>query len=405
MRIALALLNLGLAIGAGALLLADYTSPPPETSRGVRFGRFYLLDDTRTIWETHGRVNQIGFHALTPVFVAAMERNSASPFRWCDVGEAFEATGDRERAEYCYRRAATLGPGDANILYAIADYYARIQDSARAVPPLAAILRLSTGDRVLTENVFAYLERVEARKNGLLEQAIPNENAGRAYLRYLIGEDDAVAASEVWTLARKRGYDDDTLTVDYTAFLLNRKQFDSAARVWSAHFADPRDGDSKSPLVFNGGFEREFTGGALDWRFEGVNGVTMQRDRLSSSEGDYSLRLEFSGNDNPDFHHLSQLVLVPPGRYRFEAQMRTDKITSDEGVRFRIQAAESKLSLSVETPALAGTNDWQQTTATFEVPPGVRMLSVQLERRRSIRIDNQLTGTVWIDAVKLTKLQ
>jgi hypothetical protein len=335
-------------------------------------------------------------------FISALERNAGSATRWYDAGDVLWASGDPRRADYCYRRAASLAPRDANILFAVGDHYTQAKDPSRAVPPLAAVLSL-TDDATFSDNVFNFLEIVHARQNGLLESAIPNKNAGQAYLRYLIGQDEETGVRNVWDLARKRGYDDDQLATDYTNFLLQKKQFEAAADAWAGHFSGRNAG--RPPLLFNGSFEHELTGSALDWRFENVNGVSVERDRAAHYDGEYSLRIAFSGNDNPDFHQLKQLVVVRPGRYRFQAQMRTDRITSDEGIRFRIQAANGSQFLSVETAPLAGTNEWKRLAAEFEVPQGVRALEVQLARRRSIRIDYQLTGTVWIDALTLTRLQ
>lgn len=400
------------------MTLSDYSHPAAESPLGIRLARFYLTDDFWSIEEMRSRINRIGFGTAALAFIPALERNSASAFLWCDAGEALLANGDaqaangqaqgandnEQRAAYCYHTAASLAPHDARILFAVADYYTRIGDPPHAVPPFAAILTL-TDDQILTYNVFTYFERLQARRNGLLEEAIRDARAGRGYLRYLIAKDDPAAVHQLWNLAQERSYDDDRLTEDYTAFLLRKKQFAAAAEAWGSHFSGRDDGYPESTLVFNGGFEYELTGSDLDWRFDGFSGVKVDRDRQSRYEGQYSLRIGFAGNDNPDFHHVRQLVFVQPGRYRFEAQMRTDLITSDEGVRFRIQTAERNAPLLVETAPLTGTNAWRRVTAEFEVPPGFRMVAVELARRRSIRIDYQLTGTAWIDAVRLTHLQ
>ena len=141
----------------------------------------------------------------------------------------------------------------------------------------------------------------------------------------------------------------------------------------------------------------------FDWHFNGFNGVNVLRDAETFDEGQFSLRIEFAGNNNPDFRHVSQIVFVTPGRYRFEAHIRTAGITSDQGVRFSIRGSGSNRLLA-ETDALTGTNSWRRTEAEVDVPAGITMAEVALVRHRSIRIDNQLTGIAWIDAVKLTRL-
>lgn len=218
-------------------------------------------------------------------------------------------------------------------------------------------------------------------------------------------ETDIEAVSQAWTWVRRRGFDDDSLALDYASYMLRNKRPKAAFAGWSAHFADRRDGYPQSTPVFNGGFEYELTGGALDWRLEAFNGVTVARDADVSYEGHFSLRTEFLGNDNPDFHHLRQLVTVPPGRYRFEAQVKTLRITSDEGVGFTIRADRETNPLSVDTVALTGTNEWTRLEVEVDVPAGTGAVQIALQRRRSLRIDSQLTGTAWIDAVRLTRVR
>ena len=41
----------------------------------------------------------------------------------------------------------------------------------------------------------------------------------------------------------------------------------------------------------------------------------------------------------------------------------------------------------------------------FEIHAEIREIEVCVARRKSIRIDNQLTGTAWIDSVGLQKLR
>jgi hypothetical protein len=241
------------------------------------------------------------------------------------------------------------------------------------------------------------------RKNGLLEQAIPDAASARDYLRYLMQEGDTAAVREVWQWMRGKTFDDEPLTIDYVDFLFRKKQFDAAEDAWLQHFAARKDGYSRLSPVFNGGFEYELTRGIPDWHFDGSDGVKVRRDHASRFEGEFSLRVDFSGNDNPDFHEVHQTVFVQPGTYRFEAHARTANITSDQGIGFRIFSVQDGKPLA-ETEALTGTNDWKRLDTTLEVPRGTSLVSVQLARRRSLRIDNQLTGTAWVDAVKLIRV-
>jgi tetratricopeptide (TPR) repeat protein len=406
MRAAIVAFALALTLFSIALMLADYSRHPAETHLGMLLGRFYLQDDFWSIEELRPRIRAIGYASAAKVIKPVLERDASSAYRWTDLGEIFSRADDKLRAEYCYRRAEELAPHDPQILYAVADFYANEGRIFAAVRRFAAILTLMTATKsdILTNGVFNYYERIEIRKLGLLEQAIPDAENARAYTRYMIQKGDPLAAKEVWQWIRGRAFDDEPLTIGYVNFLFQKKEFDAAEVAWTQCFAGRKDGYGRLLPVFNGGFEYEWTGGVPDWRFDGWNGVRVVRDHASSFEGQFSLRIDFSGNDNPDFHHVQETVFVQPGVYRFEAHVRTEKVTSDQGILFRIVSARDGKALA-ETDALTGTNDWKRLNSTVQIPHGTRLVMVELTRLRSIRIDNQLTGTVWIDDVKLTRVE
>jgi hypothetical protein len=385
-------------------MLADYSQPPAQTPRAIRLSSLYLQDDFWPIEQMRPQINRIGYSLSARVLGAVLNRDASSAYRWTDVGEVLTGNGDLQRAEYCYRKAAELAPFDPQILLAAGNFYTTQGKTQAAVALFAGVLKLSNSGDILTHNVFVYYERLGVRNKGMLEQAIPDASNARAYLRYLIQSAPESSARGVWQWIRKKEYDDDPVTIEYVNFLVEKKQLDSAEDAWLEHFGGRQDGYSRTSPVFNGGFEEEFTGGLPDWHVDGIAGVKVKRDHASRFDGQYSLRVDFTGNDNPDFHHVQQTVFVEPGKYRFEAHARTSEITSEQGVGFRVVSLPEGKTLA-STDALTGTNDWKRLDATFEIPRGDRMVAVQFTRRRSIRIDNQLTGTAWIDAVKLTRLQ
>jgi len=392
-------LSFVLLAGAAAFTFVDYQAARIETPAGRRLGDLYLLDDSHAVKGVWARLGRVDSEAVAAAFRSTLERDAGSAERWGDLGDAVFGLGDRRRAEYCYRRAADLAPGDLDILFDLGDFYKSTGDTSGALSEFSGILRQSNsaGEGPLRHNIFVYYELLAVRPKGLIADAIPDAASARDYARYLMEEGEPAAAIEVWRWCHDRGFEDDRLTVDYVTWLLRKQKFEAAQEGWNKHFA------SRAATVFNGGFEYEFAGSDLDWHFGGFNGVTMARDSSSFFDGRFSLRVDFKGNDNPDFHHVAQSVFLQPGRYRFEAHMRTAGITSDQGLRFTIRAARSNAVLA-ETEALTGTNDWRTLATDVQVPAGVTMGSVELARHPSLRMDNQLTGTVWIDGVTLTRM-
>ncbi len=403
MRIAVLLFSCSLVVSSAALTLADYSQPTAESPLGIKLSHFYLQDDFSSIENMRPRIGAIGYFAASKVLGAVLNRDASSAYRWTDMAEVLAGEGDRQGAEYCYRRAGALAPHDPQILMAVGNFYVVEGNRQAAVDQFAAVLNGADHGDVLTNNVFVYYERLGIRENGLLDQAIPDAITARDYMRYLIRE-VGTDPEDLWQWTQGKKYSDELLAIDYTNFLLKRRHVDAAEDVWTAGFAGRKDGYSRLSPVFNGGFEYELTGGVPDWRFNGPDNVKVKRDHASRFDGEFALRVDFTGNDNPDFHHIEQTVFVEPGTYRFGAHVRTKDITSDQGVGFRLVSAVNNKTLA-ETETLTGTNDWKRLSATLEVPRESRLVYVQLMRRRSLRIDNQLNGTAWIDDVRLTRVQ
>lgn len=404
MRLFVSLLSGLLATATVAVAVGDYAHVPVETPLGLRLGRFYLLNDGLAVQSAQSKMDKIGFVGAVKVFDAALQRDPGSAYRWIDSGEARLKTGNPGAAELCYLRAGELAPNDVRILLDIGDYYAITGKKNLALRAFSQILR-QTGappQDILTSIVFGYYPSMNVIRSHLLDQAIPDIPNAAAFLQYMMKNGDTESVRQVWDWTCGKGFDTDSTTLDYTGFMFGKQQYEAAGEGWVKHFARRNDGYPQSSRIFNGGFEYEITNGTFDWQFDGPESVKAARDRLIRQAGDYSYRIDFSGNDNLNYRHFKETVYVHPGKYRFEAWMRTSKITSDEGIRFRLRTSRDNSTLAVETPALTGTNDWTRLGADIEVPPGNPLLEVELARRPSLRIDNQLTGTVWIDSVKLT---
>jgi hypothetical protein len=111
--------------------------------------------------------------------------------------------------------------------------------------------------------------------------------------------------------------------------------------------------------------------------------------------------VDFLGQSNVAFDHVSQLAVVEPGLYRFRAYVKTEEITTDQGVRFRIADAVSPGRLEVITEGFTLTRDWTEVEQTVRVPAGTGLVTVQVVRQASMKFDNKIRGTAWVDDVAL----
>jgi hypothetical protein len=241
----------------------------------------------------------------------------------------------------------------------------------------------------------------------LLDQILPETvEAYSDALTFLVGEQNPTAALEVWhRLIAKDPQPDMKLVYALTDMLVAQEKFDEAGTVWhqavSAN-ADSASGYSGNSVIYDGGFEKDISGGGFGWRLNETDGADFDYDAEQKHSGGRSSRVIFDGTKNLEYQNLAQNVLVSPGtRYRFQGFIRTDKISTESGMRFEIVDPKDPQHVDVLTPNETGTLPWTLEQSDFTTGPKTHMLVILLVRKMSQRLDNRLSGTVWIDDVSL----
>lgn len=342
----------------------------------------------------------------------ALANDPASPFRWCDLGDLYLALRPASHAaEYltqaraCFRRAEALAPANPIILQRIANFHYQIGEPSEAVKRSYRILERV---RQFDDIIFSSYLRFGVPQPEILARGIPPEpDPMRSYLRFVFARNDEAAATAAWrwtSAPSQISVITSPLALSYVNLLWRQRDFAAAAEAWAGYLGT-RAGDYPRPnRIFNGSFETEpDDGNPLDWRRDRVDGVEMERDSQIQQQGEASLRITFQGKQNLDFHHLSQTQPVPPGAYRLQAMVKIQDITTDQGVRLRILDPEAPGRLDVSTPAMTGSSDWHAIELRVEVRPPTRVVRIEVARQPSLKFDNKIAGTLWLDAVSLTR--
>jgi hypothetical protein len=239
-------------------------------------------------------------------------------------------------------------------------------------------------------------------RNGLPE----NQRAWQSYLRYLMNLGKFADAAAVWDGIVALHYGDGRLAHDYLASLFQDHRYEAVAQAWANYLGDSGHGYLTSNYLFNGDFEAQPSGVDFDWTMEDLNDdVKVTIDPSVAHTGSRSLKIQFGGKANVNYDRTSQKVFVRPGRYRFSAFIRAEGITTDQGIAFHIFDAESSAHLDVRTEQVKGTMDWKETQQIVSVPPGTRLLTIQIIRPASWRFDSFIAGTAWIDTVSLSRVE
>jgi len=328
----------------------------------------------------------------------------ASAYAWADLGESEVNAKRPDLARYCFKQALSLGPKSPVVLTRAGNLCFRLGDNATAMRYFRQVLD-NPELRDYFAPVFLTYSRMGLPIERILRDGVPKKPfAARSFLEFIEASGDVPDAEKTWDWFAANSLADGKTASQYISFLLQNKAFEHAAEAWEQFNSRLVPGFRKTNWVYDGSFEQEPSDSPLDWHVASVDDVRAARSREYAFEGNFSLRLEFAGEENVDFHSVYQEAVIGPGKWRFSAHVKTSGITTNEGVALRIFDTASP-GLDVRTAALNGTNDWTQIQKEFDAGPQTRLVRVEVMRQPSQRFDNKIAGTAWIDSVDLSPIR
>lgn len=382
---------------AWILFETRFRNDPRAEEQFCRFG----ICDTDAFLSAQAPSGESQAAAPVPELIEAVRREPASHIRWYYLCDAFTRSGNLDSARNCFSYLLTLAPKIASEQLLAADFYAGLGDNERALNLVSALLRETPSyDR----SVFDWFKKKGFTAIHTIPVLPPVARVYHGYLRWLISDDDIADSALVWDRLWSLGYADTTLANDYSQFLIRKKRYEAAAQAWVRYLGEHRSGYLITNWIFNGDFESAPSGSPFDWKLEKTPGMQATFDSNAAHTGSHSLRLDFSGEKNLSYDHVSQLVYTSPGKYRFEAFMRTADVTTSKGVGFSISDFTGSSRLSLQTEQLAGTHDWTKLERTIHVPEPTLLLVRVIREPVIFEFDANIKGTVWIDSVSLRKV-
>lgn len=327
---------------------------------------------------------------------SAVRNDPASPERWADLADAYIEAGREDLARQCIDRAVASAPGLPHVQMRAANLSFRLGDMARGLKESAAAVAASSDYAV---PVFQAWHRLGGGPENVFQEATPPPALARDYFVWLTGSANRAELAAVWTLLGASVTERETLA--YIDYLIAQRDY-AAASALASGLPKP-DGN----LLRDGGFEAPLqVGGATSvagWRVEPLEGASAELDRLMFRGGHSSLRLHFSGI-NPEYRNVAQKLVLPQGLYRITALVRTEGVTSEQGISIRLADADDDHHFSVSESVL-GSQPWRTLNAAFSVGPGPRLVEVAVCRRASWGFDTPLSGTVWVDDIRLVRIR
>jgi tetratricopeptide (TPR) repeat protein len=364
--------------------------------------RVFQLSQKATLGDASGELED---------FRRAVRLSPASAYRWADLAEAeFQAHNDK-LAEYAISQALLAGPRSAVILERAANLYFQLGDRDQVVRQLYALLS-DPGLAAYFDTAFLTYSRLGLPVEDILKNGVPQNLAVLSNLLSFwtkIGRVDEAVATWRWITQR---FNDSKLaesegTADFFAFLMKpanpAAEHALAQQLWQEYANRREPAYRKRNWIYNPSFEFSPTRSPFDWRIGVRPDVEVTRVQDSASGGAWSLSLRFNGESNIAYNDTYQDMVLEPGRYQFSVLMKTDQVTTDQGVRIHIFDVPEGARLNVWTDDLLATRDWTPITKSFEVPAGVALVRLVIARQTSMKFDSKISGTVWLDKFQLSR--
>lgn len=361
-------------------------------------------------WYLLGRYWQYTFDEPDPDraignFRRALALNPRYADAWLDLGTVYETEGNFPSARDAYLQARQAYPTSAEVAWRYGNFLLR---QGQVQPAFAEIRRAVYADPKRSAEAFSRCWRVEPDLATVLDSVIPPE--GTPYLeviRQLASSDQLASTLIVWQRLvslhpRLRPAD----VIFFADFLLRQHHFDDAHRVWQDALAlsDLVTSDPPLSVVWDGGFETNVLGGGFAWILPAApTGMQVGVDRRQRHSGKQSLHFFFDGKHNPNYDGAcSNAAVRPETTYRFSAWVRTQALTSDEGIRFRIYGfSDSQSPAIAESQDSRGTQPWTRTEMSWTSGREVSRARVCIMRNASRGLAPRIQGTAWVDDVAL----
>jgi len=338
-------------------------------------------------------------------FRRALSLNPRYADAWLDLGTVYESEGNFAAARDAYVQARKAYPVSAAVAWRYGNFLLRQGEVQQA---FAEIRRAVYADPKRSAEAFSRCWRVDPNVESILDNVIPADHA--AYLdviRELAAADQLAATLTVWhRLVSLHPRMSPADVISFADFLIQKGHFDDAHRIWQDAFqlSDVVTGDPPGSVLWDGGFESNVRGGGFAWVFPPTPpGAQATLDRRQKHTGKHSLRLFFDGKHNTNYEGICTNVEVRPDTtYRFTAWVRTQGLTSDEGVRFRLSGfSDSRFSASTDSQDSRGTQSWTRVEMPWTSGEDVYRARVCVLRNPSRGLDARIQGTAWIDDISL----
>lgn len=190
----------------------------------------------------------------------------------------------------------------------------------------------------------------------------------------------------------------------YLNFLIARKFYELAYYTWLQFL--PPEQLARAGFLINGSFEATPSGAPFDWVIaQGSSGVTTGIRLRPELNGEQALYLEF-GPGRADFRGVSQLLMLAPGTYALQGQLKGE-IIGRRGLQWALACAGARGAPIGESEMFLGTaRTWSDFLISFVVPDtDCRAQNLRLSLPARSQSERLVTGAIWYDEMQITRIE
>lgn len=392
---------------AGEIELANHLIQSQSSAKiehGIR-----LLPGNADAWDRLGRLRQWDLMDADPPaaindYKRAVALEPTSPYYWMDLGSAFEDAGDFSSAREAFRHAEDIYPASADVAWHYGNFLLREGVANEGINEVAKAVRI---DPSLLPEAVSTVWRAKRDVNLIVAEILPpNPISYFDAIDFFDSTHEADAALVIWQKVVALGKPFDLArSFPLIEELIRDDRSADTQRVWLGALqmtGKPHGMFPDHSVVWDGGFTEEFANGGLGWRWEPALGVSIDFDSPRQSASTRSVRVDFGGSTNLELYEPREYVAVEPNRtYLFRGYLRTERISTESGLRFSIVDPNHPTETSLVTENLTGTNGWTQVDAQVSTSPETHFLVIRVYRYPSRLFENKLTGTAWIADISL----
>jgi hypothetical protein len=165
--------------------------------------------------------------------------------------------------------------------------------------------------------------------------------------------------------------------------------FDEAHDIWIRSL--PLERREEADLLYNQGFRYQLTNLPFDWVIAPVPNAMV---RFDIQAGARVMNVDFFGG-RVKFEHVSHLLNLAPGPYRFQGRERAQALQNERGLQWRIACIDGEGENLGTTGPLRGDTPWRPFAVDFTVPTGkCPYQNLILELRARAELETEVVGRV-----------